>query len=834
MSDMKKSTVSLAGFKKRLAIIIVLLNMLVYSLVCLSLYQSKVFYEKRAEVSTQNIASILDHTVKGEMNSIDLALIAIKHEAEEQISRGGIDKESLNRYMARQHSYLPMLLGFRVTNSRGDIMYGAGNLTPGVVTNISDRDYFIFERDHPKGDLFISKPVFGRIAKQWIIIMTRRVNNPDGSFVGTVHGVLTLDHFINVFSKINVGKKGFVAIRDDEMALIVRHPALTVAGGTVGNKNVGEAFSDLIKAGKNKATFKAISRIDGIERLLSYEKISGYPLYVIAALGKDEYFAGWRKEALMELGLVVLFTLATLLSSRMLLTGWKREKETEFKLRENQKQLKDIIAFLPDATLAIDMDKRVMIWNRAIEEMTGVPAEEMIGKGDYAYTTPFYGVARPGLADLVFMDCEESSIPYPNVIRKGNTLMGEVYCNSLNNNKGTWVFAKASPLYDQSGNIIGAIEIIRDITESKQALKQVETLSQRLQLAVSAANLGVWDRTIADNKMVWNDRMFEMYGIKREAFTGYIDSWLDRLHPEDKDAVVAASLAAQNEGKKYDTVFRIRHPDGAVKHIKAEGMAIKGKDGTTERIIGINADITEMKLAEEERIKLEGQLLLQNRFAAMGEMIGNIAHQWRQPLNNIGLIVQNLKYSFASGELSETEFEAEIDKVMQIIQHMSNTIDDFRNFFRKERNVHDFQIAKAVTEAVELLSAALKNSHIEVKLRLEEKIKVSGFKNDYEHALLNIISNAKDVLLERKVKKPLITIRAFRENNLSVVTVYDNGGGIDDSILPKVFEPYFTTKGPSHGTGIGLYMSKIIIEKNMGGRLTVSNIQDGAEFRIEV
>ncbi len=95
-------------------------------------------------------------------------------------------------------------------------------------------------------------------------------------------------------------------------------------------------------------------------------------------------------------------------------------------------------------------------------------------------------------------------------------------------------------------------------------------------------------------------------------------------------------------------------------------------------------------------------------------------------------------------------------------------------------------------------------------------------------------ANAKDVLLERQTKKPRITIRAFRENNLSVVTVHDNGGGIDDNIVPRVFEPYFTTKGPGQGTGIGLYMSKVIIEKNMGGRLTVSNVQDGAEFRIEV
>ena len=378
------------------------------------------------------------------------------------------------------------------------------------------------------------------------------------------------------------------------------------------------------------------------------------------------------------------------------------------------------------------------------------------------------------------------------------------------------------------------VVFLQDITERKQSFQQINNLAQRLQLAVSSANLGVWDWIIRDNKMIWNDRMLELYGITRDTFPGNVDTWQHGLHPEDKEAAVAASQAALNGEKKFDTIFRVCHPDGTVKHIKANAVVIRGADGTAERMIGINADITEMKLAEEERVKLEGQLLLQSRLAANGEMISNIAHQWRQPLNNIGLIVQNLKLSFASRELSKTEFDTDTDTIMQIILHMSSTIDDFSNFFRKDKEKREFLIHNAVSQSVKLLTAALQNSHIEIELQLDEHIKVSGYKNEYMQALLNIIANAKDVLLEREIKEPRITIRAFRENNLSVVTVHDNGGGIDESILAKVFEPYFTTKEPSQGTGIGLYMSKIIIEKNMGGSLTVSNIQGGAEFRIEV
>jgi diguanylate cyclase (GGDEF)-like protein/PAS domain S-box-containing protein len=154
-----------------------------------------------------------------------------------------------------------------------------------------------------------------------------------------------------------------------------------------------------------------------------------------------------------------------------------KRKQAEEALRENRSRLADIVAFLPDATLAIDKEKRVIIWNKAIEEMTGVPVAEMIGKGDYAYTIPFYGEARPQLMDLVFMDHKEIAARYPNITREGDSLTAEVFCNALYNNKGAWVFAKASPLHDQSGNIIGAIESIRDITDRKQADEKIRQMA---------------------------------------------------------------------------------------------------------------------------------------------------------------------------------------------------------------------------------------------------------------------------------------------------------------------------------------------------------------------
>jgi len=218
----------------------------------------------------------------------------------------------------------------------------------------------------------------------------------------------------------------------------------------------------------------------------------------------------------------------------------------------------------------------------------------------------------------------------------------------------------------------------------------------------------------------------------------------------------------------------------------------------------------------------------------MGEMINNIAHQWRQPLNNIGLIVQNLQLSFESGELDAEELDKEISHAMDIIMHMSRTIDDFRNFFRHDKEMRSFAVNNVVARSIEFISATLASSNIKVSMSADENVTTTGYQNEYAQVLLNILANAREVLIDRSVANPEISIRVTSENGCSITTIRDNGGGVSEDILARIFDPYFTTKEPGKGTGIGLYMSKVIIEQNMNGRLTARNVDSGAEFRIEV
>jgi signal transduction histidine kinase len=240
-----------------------------------------------------------------------------------------------------------------------------------------------------------------------------------------------------------------------------------------------------------------------------------------------------------------------------------------------------------------------------------------------------------------------------------------------------------------------------------------------------------------------------------------------------------------------------------------------------------------IRIVEELRQK-EQLLIQQSRQAAMGEMLGNIAHQWRQPLNVLGLMVQELGLSYQLGRFSEELLDDNIDKAMEIIQHMSQTIDSFRDFLAPEQEKKPFQVAQVIAKTVGLIKETFKLQNIAVEVITSGEPQITGFANEYSQVLLNLLTNARDAFHEHRVPDARITVRSWVENGRTVVTVTDNAGGIKEEILGKIFDAYFTTKELGKGSGVGLFMSKNIIEKNMGGRLTVRNVEDGAQFKIEV
>jgi signal transduction histidine kinase len=243
---------------------------------------------------------------------------------------------------------------------------------------------------------------------------------------------------------------------------------------------------------------------------------------------------------------------------------------------------------------------------------------------------------------------------------------------------------------------------------------------------------------------------------------------------------------------------------------------------------------TEQRLRTAEELRQKDRMMIQQgRMAAMGEMLNNIAHQWRQPLNLLGLKIQEIGLLFEYGECSKELLDANIDKAMQILRHLSQTIDDFRDFSSPDKEKSLFKVERVLQKTLSLIEEGFRHRGIDVELTSLGDPEINGYPNEYRQVLLNILMNAKDAFPEEQ-QDARITVRAAVENGRAVVTITDNAGGIREEDLDRIFDAYFTTKELGKGTGIGLFMAKNIIEKNMGGRLTVRNVEGGAEFRIEV
>ena len=244
----------------------------------------------------------------------------------------------------------------------------------------------------------------------------------------------------------------------------------------------------------------------------------------------------------------------------------------------------------------------------------------------------------------------------------------------------------------------------------------------------------------------------------------------------------------------------------------------------TKKLREINNQLEEkIKKEVDENLKKDRLLSQQQKMISMGQMIENIAHQWRQPLSLITTSVSGLKIKKMLGDLDDEFFNKTLDSVMNTSQYLSSTIDDFRYFFKPQREKEDFYLENCCNRTIDLLEANFLEKNIKVICTIDD-VKINGYETELIQVLINLLNNSKDAL-ESKEDEKLIFIDILRKNNKAIIKIKDNAGGIDEDILDKVFEPYFTTKHQAQGTGIGLYMCQEIVTKHMNGHIDITNTQ---------
>jgi len=502
-------------------------------------------------------------------------------------------------------------------------------------------------------------------------------------------------------------------------------------------------------------------------------------------------------------------------------------KWVEEKLRAASHYARSLIEASLDPLVTISNEGIITDVNAASELATGIAREDLIGT-DFAsyFTEP--EKAREGYLK-VFSDNLVKD--YPLAIRHVSGKVMDVLYN-------------AAVYRNESGEVQGVFAAARDITERKRAEEQLRAASHYARSLIEASLDPL--ATISNEGLITdvNAAFEQATGIDRDTLIG--TDFASYFTDPGKAREGYLKVFSDNLVKNYP--LAIRHVSGKVMDVLYNAAVYRNESGEVQGVFAAARDITERKRLEEALRRLNQNLeqrveeevaknrekdhilIQQSRLAAMGEMVHNIAHQWRQPLNALSIILSNIQDDYDYHELSSESLNDTVSRARQLLQRMSTTVDDFRDFFRPDREPGEFDMSQSVEDALFVMEASLKNNNILVEKSLPKGLMAYGYSNQFAQTILNVFANAKEAIQQHQGPGGRIEVTLSRSGDKGVLTIQDNGGGIPEDVLPKIFDPYFTTK--EKGSGIGLYMSKMIIERNLNGTIVVANRPPGALITI--
>ena len=507
--------------------------------------------------------------------------------------------------------------------------------------------------------------------------------------------------------------------------------------------------------------------------------------------------------------------------------------------KNEAKRFQDILNQIPEIAIqGYDERHKVLYWNHASEDLYGYSYDEALGRRieDLIIPDTMRGAVNDAISNWVSKDIK---IPSAEIILKDK------------NNRPVNVFSQhvlietargKKEMYSLDIDLHHIKETEEKLKQSEKALqalnadleKRIESATIDLKKSQKQAKLGSWKFDIVNNHLSWSDETYHIFEYPKTSEMASYEDFLAAIHPDDIEKVNRAYTKSLETQEPYEILHRLLMKDGRVKYVREHCETTFDSVGNALVSIGTIQDITSQHLAEEKLREKKDMLFKQSRLAQMGEMISMIAHQWRQPLSAISATTNALILINERGRYESELFEDRLQKIADYSQHLSATIDDFRNFFKTNKEKEETTIEAIIKDVLNITQTSLENKNINLITDFKYHKKVNIYGNEFKQVLLNLIKNAEDILLEKKIVDPEITLRTFEENGYPVLTVEDNGGGIDNAIIDKIFDPYFSTKLDKEGTGLGLYMSKVIIQEHCTGMLSVKNSHNGAIFRIEM
>ena len=464
-------------------------------------------------------------------------------------------------------------------------------------------------------------------------------------------------------------------------------------------------------------------------------------------------------------------------------------------------KLKAILENIPDLLWIKDVNGVYITCNKRFEDFFGAKEKDIINKTDYDFVDK-------KLADFF----KEHDIKAMNSKKPLSNFEDITFASDGHKE---YLQSIKSKVIDSNGNIIGVLDIGRDLTELRDKEVKLTEQQEELQSIYNTTKDGLAIVDMKTNFVKVNKAYCEITGLSEEELLG--TSCLALSDPQDRERVSAIMNEFMQKGviDNFEKVCIIKNKRINVT-LSASWMPDK------KHILLSMKDITKNKLFEE-----------QSKLAAMGEMIGNIAHQWRQPLSAITTSITGLKLKKEYDIMENDDIEKTADDIIKSANFLSKTIDDFRNFFKKDKIIEDFYIDEVIQNTYNIIKASYQNNLVEIDFEMEH-IGYRGYPTELSQVVLNILSNAKEALVARNKDDRYVHIKLKTSPDCIQISIHDNAGGVDEEIMEKIFDPYFTTKHKSMGTGLGLYMSTQIVKGSFKGNLYIQNediVYNGKSFR---
>ncbi len=481
-------------------------------------------------------------------------------------------------------------------------------------------------------------------------------------------------------------------------------------------------------------------------------------------------------------------------------------------LEIERRKMSLIAESMTDGLYVMDSDGITTYINKSALRLLELKKEEIIGK--IAHDV-FHSHSQNN--NLSFRFCPI----YTTTVKQHSTYQG---MDSFKTKNGDVFFADitSAPIIDNN-DVIGSVTVFRDINERMQYVHKINELAASIpgviyQYRLQKNGVGEFAYISASS--------FQIFGVLPADAMKNGDLILQKIHSSDLQRFKESLQSSAKTMSAWNCEFRVVN-DGKIRWVEGGAIPKKESFGVISWH-GYISDITDKKETSESL------LIQQHKLAQLGSMVGAIAHQWKQPLNTFWIAAQNLKISHELNELTKEDMDEFIAKTKEQVKFMSQTIDDFKNFYKPSLAKQVFDVCEAIKSTIPIVSPQLKKMHISLSLELQTGIHCYGYEGEFKHVLVNLIANANDAFKHTADADRKITVLLYSDHRFAVTEIIDNAGGIEGALLPdKIFEPYFTTKGED-GTGIGLSLSKIIIENKMDGAIFVENADKGAKFTIKL